>query len=554
MKELFYVFCTFLLLFILSGCNNQYQINVINDEKNIYINESFDLDFSVEKNGKTVDLDVMIKADEGKIIKLEDKKITGLKEGEAVITISLKEDSKVFNTLKVIVMNPLQITSEDGYQINIGHNLHLRAINFLDAEDEFLWTTSNAYRAQVNAGVVIPLREGEVDIFATSKASKITVKKTIVITDLDIEEVEVSGAIDNIQIGDRINIKANIYPSAANQQVIWSSSNELVVRVNNEGELLVMSDGEVVITAQSVKDPKKQATLSLNIDFNPIKILKALHVEKPLKQSVTTYGYNPDTREQMVYGSVNKYFNSELNLIEEIIPINESKYTNLVATQNMLIEAEKLKLVRPGIKHVETKYIIYHDTGNHSPGANALAHAKYMVGDHNKDNRARSWHYTVDENSIIHHIPDNEVSWQGDSYEAYAMGIGIETCVDFGSDLYATWQRTAKLIAKLMVDHNLGFESIKQHNYFNDKECPQTLRRNDLYDHAIDLVLAEYLVLTKLKDYKIEFVSLNHNIVDNRGRVVNPPTVETVVEYKIIVSNDKGYNESIVLSSKIPAI
>lgn len=33
--------------------------------------------------------------------------------------------------------------------------------------------------------------------------------------------------------------------------------------------------------------------------------------------------------------------------------------------------------------------------------------------------------------------------------------IGIETMVNQGSDLYLTWQKTAKLVAHLLIDNNL---------------------------------------------------------------------------------------------------
>lgn len=290
-----------------------------------------------------------------------------------------------------------------------------------------------------------------------------------------------------------------------------------------------------------------------NTKVDPILLLTKLHVEKPIVKYVSTYGYNPSIRYQWVYGSVSKYFNDPLNLIEEIVPINQNIYQGTIANQDSIIKAEDMKLVRSGIIHEENKYIIYHDTGNHTPNANARAHANYLVSEANKSYRARSWHYTVDEKSVIQHIPDNEVSWQGDSYDAYAKGIGVETCVDFGSDIHATWQRNAKLMARLLDKYNLGFESIKQHFDFNGKNCPQTLRMNNLYDYAIDIVKAEYEVLTKLRNYQISFESLNKEIVDDRGRVIKLPESETKVGYVVNISGD-NYHESKVLYSIIPGL
>ena len=62
---------------------------------------------------------------------------------------------------------------------------------------------------------------------------------------------------------------------------------------------------------------------------------------------------------------------------------------------------------RPGIKR-EVKFIVIHETGNPSEGADAKAHSDYLL---NGGEGTTSWHYTVDDHEIYHHIPDSEVSW-----------------------------------------------------------------------------------------------------------------------------------------------
>lgn len=539
----------------LVGCknNNKYTIKLVNNNLQLYIGETKELEYIVQKSGKNVEMEVITDIGKSKLISIENNVITALDEGEMIITISLKDFPDIVNSITVKIINPLEIISGTGFEVNVGHTLQLNVINKFHQSDSYTWRSENNYYARVNNGLVTAVREGVVKITVRSSKTGASISKTIIITDLEIESIEINEIIDNVQIGDRFKLTTTVYPLKANPNVVWSSSDEAIAKVNDEGEVIIMSDGNVTLTAKSSKDSQKQATVTFDIEFDPIKFLKATHVEKPFRKVVTTYGYNPSTRIQTVYGSVNKYFSGDLNLIKQIVPIDNNEYVGKIATQEILTKAEEMKLVRPGIIHSETKYIVYHDTGNHTPGANAKMHANYMVGADNRGKRARSWHYTVDENTVYHHIPDNEVSWQGDSFEAYAMGIGIETCVDYGSDLYTTWQRTAKLIAKLLVEYNLTMDAIKQHNYFSGKECPQTLRRNNLYSHALELVEAEYIVLTKLKDYTISFKSLNPDIIDNRGRVINPPLVDTEVNYTITVTNNNGYNESITLTSIIPS-
>lgn len=97
--------------------------------------------------------------------------------------------------------------------------------------------------------------------------------------------------------------------------------------------------------------------------------------------------------------------------------------------------------------------------------------------------------------------------------------IGIESCITVGTDIYLTWQKTAKLVAKLLDDNNLTFDDIKQHHYFSGKNCPQTIRMNGFWEHFIELVKVEYQVLQFIKEgYKIELVVDNPK-VKNNGRI-----------------------------------
>ncbi len=97
--------------------------------------------------------------------------------------------------------------------------------------------------------------------------------------------------------------------------------------------------------------------------------------------------------------------------------------------------------------------------------------------------------------------------------------IGIESCINVGSDIYLTWQRTAKLVAKLLDENNLTFDDIKQHHYFSGKNCPQSIRMNGMWEHFIELVKMEYQVLQFIKEgYKIKLI-VDSEVVKPNGRV-----------------------------------
>jgi len=132
-------------------------------------------------------------------------------------------------------------------------------------------------------------------------------------------------------------------------------------------------------------------------------------------------------------------------------------------------------------------------------------------------------------------------------------GIGIESCVDEGSDLYATWQNLAKLVAHLLIKHHLGLNRVMQHNNFSGKNCPQTLRTANLWDYFLKLVKAEYLLQKEYSEYQFTLQS-NCDLIDQSGKIVKAPENDTNIFYKVIITNNQGYYQEVNFESKIMKI
>lgn len=97
--------------------------------------------------------------------------------------------------------------------------------------------------------------------------------------------------------------------------------------------------------------------------------------------------------------------------------------------------------------------------------------------------------------------------------------IGIESCIDEGTDIYYTWQKTAKLVANLLYNNNLTFDDVKQHHYYSGKNCPQTMRMNNKWDHFMELVKTEYKAIELIKSgYKFKLITDSKHI-NNLGRI-----------------------------------
>ena len=115
--------------------------------------------------------------------------------------------------------------------------------------------------------------------------------------------------------------------------------------------------------------------------------------------------------------------------------------------------------------------------------------------------------------------------------------IGIESCVNENTDIYYTWQKTAKLVAHLLKNNNLSFEDVKQHHYYSGKNCPQTIRMNGFWDHFMELVRTEYQAINFINEgYSFKIINHSENILPN-GRVLKNENLKFSVE--IIKDNKK---------------
>lgn len=139
---------------------------------------------------------------------------------------------------------------------------------------------------------------------------------------------------------------------------------------------------------------------------------------------------------------------------------------------------------RPGTKR-KIEYVIIHETDNFAKGTGAKNHAEYL-SKNNTD--ATSWHYTVDDKEIYHHIPDNEVANHSATQEGNLYGIGVELCVNKDGNFNQTFENATKLVAYLLKEYNLSSKDIKTHHDFSGKDCPHSILRDNRMEEFITKV------------------------------------------------------------------
>ena len=210
------------------------------------------------------------------------------------------------------------------------------------------------------------------------------------------------------------------------------------------------------------------------------------------------------------------------------------------------------------------RYIVVHDTGNPSRGANATAHYNYFNG----GDRSSSADFFVDDTQVLC-VNDyyKYYTWHcGDGRGKYGItnrnSVGIEFCINVDSDRDKTLERTAQLVRELMQELNIPIERVVRHYDASRKNCPQSMSGNGWAQwykfkeklKGEDLTMAQYeelkneisqltetvkVLATELHDLKHPMI---YNYIDNNMPEWARSAVSWAVENGILNGDENGLN------------
>ena len=127
------------------------------------------------------------------------------------------------------------------------------------------------------------------------------------------------------------------------------------------------------------------------------------------------------------------------------------------------------------------KYIVIHDTGNPSAGADANANFNYF----NTGSRNSSADYFVDDNCAVRANDYRKYySWHcGDGHGKYgitnANSVGIEICVNSDGNYNRAVANAAELVRSLMAELNIPADRVVRHYDASRKLCPASMSKNN---------------------------------------------------------------------------
>ena len=182
--------------------------------------------------------------------------------------------------------------------------------------------------------------------------------------------------------------------------------------------------------------------------------------------------------------------------------------------QGIKINEKLVKYNFSSRKGAPIKYIVIHDTGNISKGADANAHFTL----HNRENRGASAHYFVDDKQILRIIKDEDKSWHcGDGKGKYGItnenSIGVEMCINSDGDFRKTYLNTLNLTKHLMDKYKIPIEDVVRHYDASRKICPNIMSKNN-WDVWSKFKKDLKKIDKEQKDYKKTITKLYKNIFD----------------------------------------
>jgi len=136
---------------------------------------------------------------------------------------------------------------------------------------------------------------------------------------------------------------------------------------------------------------------------------------------------------------------------------------------------------RPGVK-IRPRFITVHDTANKAKGADAKSHARYLKN--GAGGREVSWHFTVDDEVIIQHLPPDEMGWHAGSGTGNRESIGIEICENEDGNRAKAEANAVELIRYLMKELDIPISRVVPHQHWTGKYCPRNIlpRWSDFLD------------------------------------------------------------------------
>ena len=197
--------------------------------------------------------------------------------GEAVITATTNDGTNLQATCTLTAVPATVLATSitldvTEAELGIGRTLQLTATILPEdvSTHGVTWSSSNDAVAIVNEmGLVTALAEGETVITAaTVDGTELTATCTMTVVPVKAERIELNYTEDTVlKLGETLQFTATITPDdATDKTVTWSTSDENVATVDEEGLVTAVGIGEAIITATTADGTELSASCTITVE------------------------------------------------------------------------------------------------------------------------------------------------------------------------------------------------------------------------------------------------------------------------------------------------
>lgn len=163
--------------------------------------------------------------------------------------------------------------------------------------------------------------------------------------------------------------------------------------------------------------------------------------------------------------------------------------------------------------------VTIHNTYNSAPAKNEIS---YMLDSANKV----SYHYAVDDTSVVQGMDEKRSAWHSDTSEGNNTSIAIEICYskDYKTDRYYKAENNAAwLAASILHRYGWGIDRLKKHRDWNGEGCPHRILEEGRWD-GFKKTVARYLDVLKGKAKLTADMLTNKEGAKSLGASTKPKT------------------------------
>ncbi len=236
---------------------------------NLNEKQTLTLKTTIQPDNTDVSKDINWQSSNAQVAKVEGESngealVTPLSIGDTTITGTLEDGSEVTVEIKVIApITGVTLNKDEVTLSGVGASETLEAQIIPDptSDDPTLtWESNDDTTVKVENGKITALKKGNATITVTTSNGKTaTCNVTVVIPTTNIE---INSDDLVMEKGTTENITATITPSDSDDPITWSSSDDSIVSVDENGNLKALKVGSATITATS---GTKSATINVDV-------------------------------------------------------------------------------------------------------------------------------------------------------------------------------------------------------------------------------------------------------------------------------------------------